>query len=57
MTAEVFNPQDWYLFDQNWRARLSRSSLLEEKLQQLASHLGLPLPAIPKDALRVLNYH
>lgn len=55
--AEVFNPQDWYLFDQNWRARLSRSSLLEEKLQQLASQLGLPLPPIPKDALRTLNHH
>jgi Putative Flp pilus-assembly TadE/G-like len=55
--AEVFNPQDWYMFDQNWRARLSRASLLEEKFALLISKSGLPLEAVTKEALRALNYH
>lgn len=55
--AEVFNPKDWYMFDQNWRARLTRASLLERKLQDVSSKLGLPAGGVVPSILRQVNLH
>ena len=37
--ADVYNPEDWWMFNQNWRVKLARATLLNSKIGQLK---GLP---------------
>jgi hypothetical protein len=37
--ADVYNPEEWWMFSQNWRVKLARATLLNYKIGQLK---GLP---------------
>jgi hypothetical protein len=39
--ADVYNPTHWGMFTQDWRAKLAKASLFEEKKDALAKKLGL----------------
>jgi hypothetical protein len=39
--ADVYNPTHWGMFSQDWRAKLVRAEVLEDKIDELAEKLGL----------------
>jgi hypothetical protein len=44
--ANVYNPSDWSMFDQNWRAKLARASLVNERGELVsAGAAGFPDPS------------
>lgn len=38
--ADVYNPSSWDMFDQNWRAKLARVTILEIKAGQIGTEIG-----------------
>ena len=55
--AQVYNPKEWYMFNQNWQARLVRADLLNDKWRELARTLGIPTFADGSAAISYANTH
>jgi hypothetical protein len=55
--AQVYNPKDWYMFNQHWQAKLVRAELLNSKWRELARTLGITASADGGSVIAYANTH
>jgi hypothetical protein len=55
--ANVYNPSNWSLFKQDWRAKLVPARVFNEKLQEIGKLAGFNIPAGAASGLRFINTH
>jgi hypothetical protein len=55
--ADVYNPTKWDMFTQDWRAKLVRATLIDEKCRDLAGMIGLPACERERGGWSFVNTH
>ena len=55
--TDVYNPKDWSMFNQNWRARLARATLMSGKWNDAQQSSGGVMPAASGANFTYVNLH